>query len=85
MGLRAFGGLPGAPAGPKRSHAVVRGVLRGARRGEPASALFSGPPFSGPFLSLLSGHFGFSSPMPLRGRVGPLGKSVFMATQSLSK
>lgn len=45
----------------------------------------SRPPLSGPFLSLLSGHFGFSSPMPLRGRVGPLGKSVFMATRSLSK
>lgn len=45
----------------------------------------SRPPLSGPFLFLLSGHFGFSSPMPLRGRVGPLGKSVFMATRSLSK
>lgn len=45
----------------------------------------SRPPLSGPFLSLLSGHFGFSSPMPLRGRVGPLGKSVFMATRSLSE
>lgn len=77
-GSGAVGGSGGLAARNVASMCGAKGENRSRRS-------LSRPPLSGPFLSLLSGHFGFSSPMPLRGRVGPLGKSVFMATRSLSE